>query len=152
MNERIQSILRTRTAAIEDRWKALLRVEAGREPLANPEALAFWVPTALSRLLALVGSGRRMRSVGSLARHACAQGRNPYLVFYRAGEQAILEMLVRVHAETQLLETRDQDVTDVYAAIHAAGMDDIDGFCGICSVSESCTDRRDRRRAEAAMA
>ena len=115
-------------------------------PLANPAALAFWIPKAIERLLeySLAPAAAQLKQAATIARRDCGCGHNPYTAFYRAGEQALLEAVIIAQTETHVTADRAVDVASVYAAMMRLGARDIDGFCRVCIYRGRCDDCRCR--------
>jgi hypothetical protein len=141
VDPRIYAALRERAPAIIDRWRALIAVEKVRTPLANPDALEFWVPKAVEQVLEAAGKKYRAKQpapVRVIPAHHCECARNPYLSFYRAGERALVEMLFVIESELCLLESRADDLTTLQGALDLLAAREVNGYCRVCTVRESC--------------
>jgi hypothetical protein len=82
---------------IHARWEVLLRIERVNTPLANPDTLVFLITSTLDEVFAALRVGedaRRPPAAGEIGRPDCACGRNPFLAYFAAGEQALAEGLV----------------------------------------------------------
>lgn len=127
--------LRARDSAIRERWETLLRIERVSGPLANPDALVHLIPDSLARVYKALAKrqihrGPEPTSLTKLP--ACDCGNNPYLAYFVAGEQAIVESLVLLQAELPPEQRNNEDATDVIRAIRQLAGSEIDAFCGIC--------------------
>jgi hypothetical protein len=130
MEEDVWRQLRARSAQIDARWEMLLRGERVRTPLANPDALARLIPWAREEILehAPIQADDPAHNV------TCLCGRNPFIAFYTAGEQAILEALVQVQCETAPLEAsvRDRTLARLHTSIRAVKQREVAQFCLLC--------------------
>jgi hypothetical protein len=137
MDTAVIMALRARSIAIRDRWERLLRVERVSGPLANPDSLLYYIPTTLDHVLdALVNARRRaVPVIPSLAlrRPSCSCGHNPYLAYYVAGEQALLEALVFVQSESGITTEAPQQASILQSVIRSIAAQEIDTFCSVCT-------------------
>lgn len=147
--ERVRE-LRARSASIRERWEALLRVEPVSGPLANPDALVHLIPETLDKVLALLAKPARV-PVSIMAAKACVPkcecGHNPYLAYFLAAEQALVESAVLCQAELPATERRQGDVAEVMLAVRRLARLEIDTFCGACV--DRCVDPKCRHLQEA---
>lgn len=132
MKSEFERALRERRAQIRTRWREILFVEPVTTPLADPRALEFLLDDTLNQLFAMLG-----RENGAKAEPwpVCACGRNPFLAYFRAGRQALLEALVMVVATApdRSAEERDAAFAELEAAIRHVARDEIEGFRGLCT-------------------
>jgi hypothetical protein len=77
----------------------------------------------------------------------CRCGLNPFLNYFLAGEQALLEALVLVQAAEPSLDSahRDTAITELYLVMHAIARVEVESLCSICQ-------HRSRTEEEIAMA
>ncbi|ACB74983.1 hypothetical protein [Opitutus terrae] len=126
-----------RQPQIREHWAVLLRIEPANSPLALPDTLVHLIPDSVQKILAAVGK----RSPGKLTlqtAHAiqvpvCGCNRNPYLAYFKAGEQALLEAAVTLQAEQPLHRSTEQDLAELVAATRRFAAEEIEAFCGICT-------------------
>lgn len=127
--------VRRRRAAICKRWDVLLRLERVSSPLANPDTLVHMIPGALDQILARAAEPPHcemtMGQAVGLKFPICECGNNPYLAFYIAGEQAIVEAVVWAQSESAD-RAQESDVASVISAARMYAKDEIEAFCGIC--------------------
>lgn len=130
--------LSARNAAICERWEALLRIEPVRTPLANPDALVHLIRTTVSEILRAAAKlpaspVRSLKSVQSVRLPTCECGNNPYLAYFIAGEQAMVETLVLLQAELPPSDRLEADVADVIHVVRETARGEIEAFCGLCT-------------------
>jgi hypothetical protein len=138
MDSDILQQLRGRGAAIRERWEALLRIERVNGPLANPDILVHLIPDSLARILTLVEERRPRAPLTLAAANAdrsppCDCGYNPYLAYFVAGEQAILETVVLLQSEMPRKGNPQNDIAEIVRAIRRLTRDEVDAFCAICT-------------------
>lgn len=137
MDRTVLAALQSEIPTIRRRWEALLRVEPVRSPLGNPDTLVFLIPSSVETMLAALAKPRgRTLSLGAalrLPRGNCSCESNPYLPYFKSGEQAILETLVLIQAKLGALATRDADLAEFHAAFRAVSRREIETFCGVCT-------------------
>jgi len=142
-----QRSLQSRTTAISARWEALLRIEPVNSPLANPDALAHLIAQSQKQVFTLLAKPARA-PVSVAAAKACVPncecGHNPYLAYFLAGEQALVEAMVLLEAELSVGERRQSDVAEVMLAVRRCARLEIDTFCGACA--HRCLDAKCRHR------
>lgn len=131
--------LEARRGDVRVRWEDLLRTERVNTPLANPDALVHLIDSTLAEIFAaLLHPSARRKVVHaadfSAVRAKCVCGRNPYLTYFVAGEQALLEALVLAQAEGPPLdpEARDSAVQELYGVMRACARREIEAFCSLC--------------------
>lgn len=130
--------LQARTLGICQRWEALLRIERVNTPLASPDALAYLIPESVAEIL---DTARRIKqpppldTARRIPKPDCGCGRNPYLAYFVAGEQAMVEALVLVQAENRdaPASSREPDLARVYTAVRTIAAREMDAFCGVCT-------------------
>ena len=132
--ERLQS-LQTRAPSIRGRWEILLHVEPVNGPLANPDALTHLIPQTLEQVFTLLAKPARA-PVSVAAAKACVPrcecGHNPYLAYFLAAEQVLVEAIVLLEAELSASARRQSDVAEVMLAVRKIARLEIDTFCGAC--------------------
>jgi hypothetical protein len=138
MEESLVQALRTRRPQIRERWEALLRVERANTALAHPDTLVHLLDWSLDEVLHALTMRTPTRRSSSPPhtnlRDDCECGRNPLLHFFIAGEQALLEAVVLVHAELPRLDpvARDRAVTELYLTLRALAHAEVVSFCALC--------------------
>lgn len=128
--------LRARQAEIQRRWEILLRIEPVTGPLANPDALIHLIPETLEQIWReLAGGATTGRSIAEVRADllpACECGNNPYLAYFTAGEQAVLETLILIQVELPAGPERGTDAADLIEVVRRLARLEIDAFCGLC--------------------
>lgn len=139
MQDELIRALRARRPDIRARWEALLRIERVNTPLANPDALVFMIDWTCDEFFAALSqphSRRRLvRSGGpAVARYDCPCGRNPLLIYFSAGEQALEEALILEQASRAALDPieRDAAFTELKLTIREIARREIESFCSVC--------------------
>lgn len=128
--------LRARSPAIHVRWETLLRIEPVNGPLANPDALVRLIPETLARILSDLGKPSTpvsLKTARGAELHGCDCGHNPYLAFFVAAEQALVETVVLLQSELPHTQKAETDVAEVIHLARTIARDEIDTFCGICT-------------------
>ncbi len=137
MNAALIAALRARIPAIRDRWAALLRIERVDSPLAHPDALAYLMPSTIDQVLTALAETRSpaltLAAAQALPKPDCRCVHNPYVPYFRAGEQALIEALVFAQAERGGLQTRDAELAAVIAALRRIAHEEVETFCAVCS-------------------
>ncbi len=136
MKPDFENALRARRTQIRARWLENLLVEPVNTPLANPHMLAFLIDHTLDTVFATLRRASNMRPVDA---PACACGRNPFLSYFRAGTQALLEALVLIQAETQTLipDERDAALRELSMTINRIAQQEIESFGSLCKHRDS---------------
>jgi hypothetical protein len=121
-----------RRARIHSSWAALLGIEPVATPLAEPQVLVHQFDFTLNRIF----DALKYPTVAPCpAAFHCSCGLSPFLAYFRAAEQALLETLVLVHAQ-QMPESdvaeRAQDVADMKTVVRSIGGEEIALFGSIC--------------------
>ncbi len=136
MQDEFVRALIARRRDIHARWEVLLRIERVNTPLANPDALVFMIDWTLDDVFHTLANtpGRRRGGHSAASRPECPCGRNPLLVYFSAGEQALEEALVLAQSETLGLSPEDRDTA--FAGLKSVLRDisrrEIESFCSIC--------------------
>lgn len=138
MKTKLAQELHARIGKLRSRWETLLRIEPVNSPLAHPDAMVHLIPESLGEVL---HDAARQAAPVSLAEAraplpACQCGHNPYLSFFTAGEQALVEAAVLVQAEMPENERRQSDVAAVIQAVRQKARCEIDTFCTVCTHRE----------------
>lgn len=140
MQEELVCALDARRPEIRGRWRALLRAERATSPLAHPDALVHLVDWTIDEVLGALRASRRSttpspaRSKAEALRADCACGRNPFLAFFLAGEQAMLEALVLTQAAQPALDpaARDTAVAELWLVLRLVRTREVQAFCSLC--------------------
>jgi hypothetical protein len=140
--ELVQALL-SRRSQICARWTALLNIERANTALAHPDTLIHlldWTVDSIIRALELTAK-RKTPAVlrASDTRSNCPCGRNPYLYFFIAGEQAWLEALVFTQVAMPKLEAvvRDQAVAELLIVIRTVARTEVEALCSICQYRDA---------------
>lgn len=145
MRTQLVEMLRGRRAGIRGRWSDLLRADRAVSPLAHPETLVHlidWTLEEIERALLnpaqrhRVGRGQRID-----CRHGCDCQRNPLLVYFAAGGQAVREALVLAQAAAPALSPgeRNAALEELNLVLHVVAQREIEAFCGLCQYREPRT-------------
>lgn len=129
--------LHSASAAIRERWERLLRIERVNGPLANPDALVHLLPETLEAIFATLAKRPRARlsferAIGERL-PACQCGNNPYLAYFTAAEQALVETVVLLQAKQPENRQNQNDVAEAIKAVRGLARSEIDTFCGVCT-------------------
>jgi hypothetical protein len=135
MDKQLLRALRRRRSFIAERWERLLRLERVNSALANPDALVYLIPKSIELILgslakALPPAGAPARSIRL---PGCECGKNPYLAYFVAGEQALMEAIVLIQAELPPSTTKGTDLAELHTAVRRLALSEIDALCGICA-------------------
>lgn len=127
--------LRAHSKTILVRWEALLRQQPAHGPLANPDALVYLLPETLEKLFTALAKKQKARvtfeEATAEALPGCECGNNPYLTYYIAGEQALVESVVLLQPKRP--NAAENAASDVVRVVRALAREEIDTFCGICT-------------------
>jgi hypothetical protein len=131
--------LTRRRGEIHRRWDALLHLERAATPLADPDLLARLINWTLDKVfdklrgLRARRRGKRPPNFAELGAR-CHCGQNPFLLYFLAGEQALLEGLVLSQNEDPLLKPahRDTAVAELYLVINEIAATEIESLCSLC--------------------
>jgi hypothetical protein len=136
MQDEFVRALIARRREIHARWEVLLRIERVNTPLANPDALVFMIDWTLDEVFNALRHAPAKRRGSGAADHRpeCPCGRNPLLVYFAAGCQALEEALVLVQAETAGLDPDDRDnaFSTLKLVMREISCREIESFCSIC--------------------
>ena len=136
MQDEFVRALIARRRDIHARWEVLLRIERVNTPLANPDALVFMIDWTLDEVFSALRnpSARRRNGRDAAARAECPCGRNPLLVYFAAGEQALEEALVLGQAEAPALNPDDRDsaFATLKCVMREISRREIEAFCASC--------------------
>ncbi|MFA5057433.1 MAG: hypothetical protein WC485_04925 [Opitutaceae bacterium] len=124
-------------------WEVLLRSEPPASPLGNPDTLVFMMDRTLDTFFAAVTSPTPRRWLarypllcGSLKR-TCPCGRNPFLLYYNSGEQALLAITEKSLSATSGLTAgvQEQILSEVKLTFHYLAQHELQNFCDLCRAS-----------------
>lgn len=153
MRPEVLHTLRSRSGVIQGCWERLLRLESVSSALAHPDALVHLIPSSLFHVFAEIerydGGPLSLRSARARPRPPCPCGRNPYLMYFSAGEQALLEAGVLLQAESPSEERRLGELAEIVRAVRAVAHAEIENFCGVCVLKHESLVRVDDRTAAA---
>jgi hypothetical protein len=131
--------LDSRRPQIRARWENLLKGERVNTPLARPEFIVYLIDPTLDRIFAELRHQPRAKTntdvaAADLKRASCECGRNPLLVFFLSGEQALLEELIHLQARAPAIagEPRTVQVAELYLAIRREARREVGAFCSVC--------------------
>lgn len=131
----VAEALRARRQEIHARWEALLRIERATTPLAHPDTLVYLIDWSLDEIFRalLTPPANRARVCD------CSCGRNPYVMYYHAGEQAMHEALVLTQFSSPALNPldRDQALRDLKHTLEHLSYREIQAFCAVCQFHHS---------------
>jgi hypothetical protein len=138
MQSPLLSALRAQQPEIRARWAMLLRVELISNPLAHPDALVHLIDWSLEEIFrglsALASRRRGAQYDRPVSKPHCPCGRNPLLVYFAAGRQAVQEALVLAQAQSPGLEPieRDAAMRVLNLVLDHTARREIESFCGVC--------------------
>jgi hypothetical protein len=156
MQETLVHALHAQRGQIRLHWEALLRVERTTTPLAHPDSLVHLLDWAIDEVFSTLrarAQAGELRAFPPIAAHReeCSCGRNPFLVFFIAGEQAMIEGLVLAQSEIPGLDavSRDSAVSELYSVLRQLRHQEIESFCALCQYrnTATCTPVTPSRRA-----
>ncbi len=131
MDQTIVDALRARQSEVKARWTLLLQIERANTALANPDTLAFLIDETLRAVFAAIASEHPPERDTP---PCCSCGRSPYLAYFAAGKQSLLETLITVQREQAGLSVgqRGRDLKLVTSALCAVIGDYSDSFATLC--------------------
>src|SRR5215216_826371 len=139
MHDALIDALTRRRESIRARWKTLLKCERVNTPLARPELLVYLMAPTLDNIFAALRHLPRTAVSWNTGeeesdRASCACGRNPLLVFFLSGEQALLEELIHLQAEApnSVPGRHAVDVTELYLVLRREARTEVRAFCAVC--------------------
>lgn len=116
-----------------------MRLERVDTPMADPDTMVHMIDWTLDEVFAALRSRKAFQAGGaprtaSALRAICHCGLNPFLNYFLAGEQALLEALVLVQASEPSLDSahRDTAITELYLVMHAIARVEVESLCSIC--------------------
>lgn len=139
VQENLVHNLRGRRLRIRARWEALLKTERIATPLGRPEFLVYLIDETLDEIFrALHDTGAAPQSLETSApphRARCECGRNPFLAYFLAGEQAVLDELI--HAQSEAVQTdRAVNITavaELSTLVRHLARREVETFCSLCT-------------------
>lgn len=139
MQDTLVAALRDRRSQLREHWEALLRLEPVATPLGHPDSLVYLLDWTLDEIFAGLANplGRHRIGRPRLGHEqlpVCPCGRNPLLVYFAAGEQALREALVLVQAQAPALDPIERDVAfdELNLILQQIARREIAAFCGVC--------------------
>ena len=148
VQDALMTALTARRPQVHARWDDLLRAEKVSTPLANPDALVHLIDWTLDEVFRTLQSlPTRRRPLRAPSRHDldCPCGRNPLLIYFAAGEQALQESLVLSQAKGIHLDPaeRDSALQELNLALRHIASREIGAFCSLCQLRDhACTSER----------
>lgn len=132
--------LLARRAETKARWIALLHIEPVTTPLANPGTLAFMIDDSLDAVYATLAGRRPLRPFKP---SPTADSHNPFIAYFLAGKQALLEALVLVQAQAAGTDRnhREAAVAELTSAIEGIVGSEVDAFGQVCHPAAAPTTR-----------
>jgi hypothetical protein len=130
--------LQSRRVLIRARWSDLLHADRASTPLADPGTLVHLLDWTLDEIFsALRGpSPPRVPPMprGMALAALCPCGRNPLLLYFHVGQQAMQEALVLSQAAQPLLDPaeRDASLLELQERFAHIARREIATFCGVC--------------------
>lgn len=115
-----------------------MRAERVTSGMANPDHLVYMMDWSLEQLLNELRQIQFRRQLGGSPppneRQICDCGKNPFLAYYAAAEQAAIEVLFLAEEELSNLSSleRSASLDDLKRAVHAVARRDIEAFCAVC--------------------
>jgi hypothetical protein len=134
--------LRARRPQVRERWRELLHAEPTSGPLGNPDALVHlidWTLSEIFRGLDHLPSRRRLGGAASASeKPSCPCGRNPLLIYFDAGQQAMHEALVLAQSASASLDPIERDISlvELNLVLRHLARREIEAFCGVCQYRE----------------
>jgi hypothetical protein len=148
LNESVRA-LEARKKEVHIRWKELLSTERANSPLANPDTLVYLIDTTFdsiidSLLKPLVSKQEISLAYFRTVKAKCSCGKNPYLAYFVAAEQAFLEALINIQADSGPLDPyiRDSTIKDLYSVIRTIALKEIEDFCSLCQLRKDLVQKR----------
>lgn len=135
MTREILAQLNRARPLIRRRWEELLRIEPVSSPLANPDAMAMFIPDSMADIdRALRGPfSHRVSERGERHRAVAADcGHNPYRAYFKAGEQALREAVTLAQTACHADVSDDSAATEVRGIVNAVARPQINAFCKVC--------------------
>jgi hypothetical protein len=131
--ELVQALLKRR-AHICARWAALLHIERANSALAHPDTLIHLLDWTCDSIIHALEERTPLSIKTTLSRPECPCGRNPYLYFFIASEQAWLEALVFIQFAIPKLDPvdRDEAVAELLLVIRTLAQTEVESFCSVC--------------------
>ena len=139
MQELLVGALRSRRSDIRERWETLLRAERANTPLANPDALVHLIDWTLDEIFrVLQNAPSRRRASPPFSSGDCPCGRNPLLIYFVAGEQALQESLVLTQSANKNLDplARDAGLNELNLVLAQIARREVEAFCAVCQFRE----------------
>lgn len=136
MSPKVLKELCDRQATIRERWERLLRLEPVRSALALPDTLVHLIPESLGALFRTLAKRREaplsLEAARAIPLPICGCNRNPYLAYFTAGEQAIVEEIILIQTALPPGKRRQQDVALAIRASRRLAANEIETFCSVC--------------------
>ena len=133
MDARFIDALDSRREEIRYRWEVLLRIERVVSPLGDPDTLVYLIDFTLNQILQALREGAS-RPVPQDALRSCDCHHNPFLGYFRAGRQALMEGLILAQARLAPLDaaSRDGSLAQLRDTVEALAHREITTFCSLC--------------------
>jgi hypothetical protein len=133
------SALEAQRVRIRARWEDLLRAERSTSPLANPDTLVHLMDLTLDDIFATLAAGEGRKRHSRPCEIVCRCGRNPLLVYFSVGRQAMREALVMAQIEMAALTSADRDgaLVDLDSGYGQIARREIESFCAVCQFRDT---------------
>ena len=139
MQENLVHDLCGRRLRIRAHWEALLKMERTATPLGRPELLVYLIDETLDEIFRTLRHDRAaplpLETFAPPDRARCECGRNPFLTYFVAGEQAMLEELIHAQAEAADAD-RAANVTaaaELSSLVRQLALREVETFCSLCT-------------------
>jgi hypothetical protein len=128
--------LQSQRSQIYSRWKDLLSLDRAATPLGNPEILVYMIDLTLDELFRMLREAAGHARFGPSPAVTCPCGRNPYLLYFSSGRQAMQEALVLAQSAIPLLVPgeRDTSLSELESAYRHIEHRHIELFCSVCQL------------------
>jgi hypothetical protein len=116
----------------------LLRLERASSPLAMPDTLVYLLDTTLNEVFREMAAWSPRRHPNVLAPAICPCGRNPLLVYFSAGRQALRDALIRIQSAGPVptCAQRDLALACLDQVFNYISRREITAFCAVCQFRE----------------
>ena len=134
MEQQLYSRLRSRAGATKSAWERLLRIEKEISALGKADMLVHLIEPCLAELFRnLERKAPQVVSPTPFDR-LCPCSRNPLVVFYWVGQQAVREAFVQSEFELRrsVRSEREAAFAELDSAFNEIAIREISAFCEVC--------------------